>query len=97
MRLKLIEDILDEFNFVKVKKTMDALEWKYFDSPDEFVNIGELRRMARNVLEDAYNYPNQEYYCGGCGGFECTRHMFAGDEKKYLNLKFVVTEWCDED
>jgi hypothetical protein len=93
MRIEQVEDLLDEFDFDKVKKVMDFLEWNYFDSPDKEVSIGELRRMARRLLEYGFNAdPSPEYYTAS-GGFEVTRYMYPGDTTKYLTLKFVVTEW----
>ncbi len=95
MPIKQIEDLLDEFDFDKVKKVMDFLEWKYYNSPDKEVSIGELRRTARDLLERVYNAsPSPEYFTA-CGGFEVTRYMYTGDAEKYMTLKFVVTEWSN--
>ena len=95
MRITQIEDLLDEFDFDKVKKVMDCLEWTYFDSPDKQVNISELRRMARRVLEIVYNADPSPDYWTACGGFDATRYMYPGDSQKYITLKFVATEWSN--
>ena len=92
MRIAQIEDLLDEFDFEKVKKVMDCLKWTYHNSPDDKVTIGELRRMARYLLERAYNYEDRDLCQTACGGFHAERHMFVGDTEKYLELKFVVSE-----
>lgn len=92
MRIAQIEDLLDEFDFEKVKKVMDCLEWTYFDSPDSEVSIGELRRMARYLLEEVYKAEDDEHLYAGCGGFHAERWMYPGDTQKYLELKFVVAE-----
>jgi hypothetical protein len=97
MSNELVDKILDEFDFETVKKTMDALEWPYYDSPDETVSIGELRRMARMLLDEVYDKPPSPEYTIGCGGFEAFRHMSVGDPTKYLSLKFVVTEWSADE
>jgi hypothetical protein len=99
MLIKQIEDLLDEFDFDKVKKVMDCLEWKYYNSTEE-VSIGELRRMARRLLENVYNESASEQAYNGftytaSGGFYAERQMFPGDATKYLSLKFVVTEWSN--
>jgi len=95
MHLKQVEDILDEFDFQRVQKVMEALDWNYFDSVDKVPSIGELRKMARSLLNYAYNYdPSPEYFTGS-GGFEVTRYMYPGETVKYLTLKFVVTEWSN--
>ncbi len=92
MRIKQIEDLLDEFDFDKVKRVMDALEWVYYDTPDKQVTIGEIRRMARFLLEKAYNANPSLEYSTSSGGFDATRYMYPGDTHKYLTLKFNVTE-----
>lgn len=88
-----IEDILDNFDFEKVKKVMDALEWVYHDSPDNTVSIAELRKMARGLLKEVYNSSNSDHRFTACGGFEVERWMYPGETTKYLYLKFVVSEW----
>ena len=95
MTNKQVEDLLDEFDFGRVKKVMDTLKWTYFDTPDKEVSIGELRRCARYVLEHAVKAPDSSEYYISTGGFETTRTMYPGETTKYLTLKFVVTEWSN--
>lgn len=95
MRIAQIEDLLDEFDFEKVKKVMDFLEWTYHNSADKEVTVGEIRRMARYLLERAYHADASPEYYTACGGFDVTRYMYPGDSQKYLTLKFVVAEWSN--
>ena len=95
MRIEQVEDLLDEFDFYKVQKVMEALDWKYFDSVDKVPSIGELRKMARYLLNLTYSADPNPDYLTGSGGFEVTRYMYPGDPAKYLTLKFVVTEWSN--
>ena len=95
MRIEQIEDLLDEFDFDKVKKVMECLGWKYYNTMGSIVSIGELRRTARNLLEKAYNASPSPEYVIGSGGFEVNRYMYSGDTQKYITLKFVVTEWSN--
>jgi hypothetical protein len=92
MRVNQIEDLLDEFDFDRVKKVMDFLGWKYHDSPDNKVSIGELRRMARHLLEIVYHADTNSENSTACGGFFAERRMYPGDTQKYLNLKFVIVD-----
>ena len=92
-----IEDILDHFDFEKVKKVMDVLEWTYYDSADSTVSIAELRKMARRLLIDVYNASNSDHWYSSSGGFEAERWMYPGETKKYLHLKFVVAERTNAD
>jgi hypothetical protein len=95
MRIEQIEDLLDEFDFGKVKKVMDCLEWKYHGSADGEISVGELRRMARYLLQEVYDFDDSPYECISSGGFQAVRQVFAEDSKKYLTLQFVVTEWSN--
>jgi hypothetical protein len=99
MRLNDIEEILDEFDFYKVQKTMEALDWNYYNSPDKVPSIGELRRLARSLLEEAHKNctSTAPESITSMGGFEATCKLFPGTEKKYITLKFVVTEWGNYD
>ena len=92
MRLETIENILDEYDFHRVQKVMEALNWIWVSSEGEVPSIGELRRQARSLLEDVYNKEASPFYMVGTGGFEATRTMETGDLNKYLSLKFVVEE-----
>jgi hypothetical protein len=97
MRLETIENILDEFDFNRVHKAMAALEWHWATADDGIPSLGELRRQARSLLEDVYNENTSPFFMAGCGGFEATRTMEAGDLNKYLALKFIVAEWNNYD
>jgi hypothetical protein len=92
MRIDAIENILDEFDFQRVQRVMEALEWHWATSEDGLPSIVELRRKARGLLEDVYRYEDSACNTMGCGGFEATRLMEVGDLNKYLSLKFVVEE-----
>jgi hypothetical protein len=93
MRIETIENILDEFDFQRVQKAMKALDWRWYGTEDVFPSLGELRRKARELLEEVYNKEPSPFFMTGTGGFEATRTMETGDLNKYLSLKFVVSEW----
>ena len=89
--IEAVEDILDEFDFNRTMKVMEALEWKWV-SCEGVPSFSAQRKQARGLLVIAYNQPDGPDYMCGTGGFEVTRYMYAGDPVKYLSLKFVVTE-----
>lgn len=96
-----IGNVMDNFDFDRVKKVMDALEWGWaVDNPEysgqtEIPELSDIRKMARKLMKEAYELSVKE----GCGytiataGFEA--YCDAGDD--YLSLKFVVTDWDDYD
>lgn len=92
-----IEDILDEFDFHKVQKAMEALNWTWATS-DGVPTIGELRRCARRLLNYAVqvdsSFPD---YSTATGGFEVSRNLYPNHAKRYYSLKFVVSEWNNYD
>ena len=45
MRLEEVEDILDEFDFNRVRVTMEALDWQWFNAEDGLPSFGELRKQ----------------------------------------------------
>ena len=92
-----IDYILDNFDFEKVKKVMDVLEWKYWDSEGDTVSIYELRKKARHVLKSLISHVEKEVYLIGSGGFEATVMHCEDFEKPVFELKFVVAEWNNAD
>ncbi len=88
-----IDDILDNFDFERVKKAMDALEWKYFDSAEKTINTYELRKTARYLLKSLIPHASKDYYMVGTGGFQATV-VNCGDP--VFKLQFVVEEWTNE-
>ena len=95
MENELIEEILENFDFDRVKKVTDLLEWRYGDS-DENLSTFRLIKSAQERLEYTYRRAMEKKDdCNtSCGGFQ----VYAGyDEEKetvtYLDLNFVITSW----
>ena len=93
MSIEAVENILDEFDFNRVQKTMEALDWQWWDV-DGVPSISDLRRRARSLLEDVYLKSDEHLVTTSTGGFEASRVMMVGDLNKYLSMKFVVAD-CD--
>jgi hypothetical protein len=85
-----IDEIMDWFDFAKVQKVMDHLEWTWngdYGPPSE----AEIRQHARQAMKDVAR--------GGCqsiGGFEARVVEGSEDGKPWLSLSlaFAVSEWC---
>ena len=92
MRIEAIEDILDEFDFHRVQKVMDFLDWQWATAVDGVPSVGEMRRQARKLLEFAHAHSDKPSYSVATGGFEAACIMEEGDKTKYLSLKFVIEE-----
>jgi hypothetical protein len=96
---KMIDDIMDEFNFAKVQNVMDHLGWKWVG---EYVTIEMLREKAEHLLRGAAEarlgqYKDTHWEQGiinGTGGFQAM--AFCNEDKTKiigLDLKFVLAEW----
>ena len=92
-------DILENFDWVRVHKTMGVLEWKYVNTDPELTcpSVGTLVKTAQGVCKIAWDnwerYPDDttQWYCA-TGGFEAEVWVDGCDEPQ-LRLQFVVTEW----
>ena len=94
----LIEGILENFNFEKVKKTMEFLNWKYYDS-EETPTTYRLIKSAEERLKEVYEgaTQNKEGYYSNSGGLKA----FAEYNKEtgivdFLQLEFVLTDWSEQ-
>jgi hypothetical protein len=92
-----IEDILDNFDFDKVKKTMDALHWLWYDTIG-VPEIADLRKHARSLLTQVgdkvtQNKEMQAEAITGSGGFRAAAYRYLDDDKIYFRLAFEVTTW----
>ena len=97
---KMIEDIMDEFDFKRIQSVMDHLNWQW--AGEGVPTIESLRKTAERLLRGAIKsrlgeYKNEHHEIGilnGTGGFEAKAWC---DETKTkivaLDLKFVLESW----
>ena len=99
---KMINEIMDEFNFARVHKAMVALDWKWASSKSYIPSMDDLRETAERLLRGAAesrlgDYKGEHWELGiinATGGFQAT--AFCDEAKTRitgLDLKFVVSEW----
>lgn len=92
---EIIDDILDNFNFEKVVKVMNYLDWVWYQTNGEPVTVADARKMARWLLTDAMAkvVVNTDDRCFmGCGGFRAEVETYADDPKKYARLAFELED-----
>lgn len=90
-----IDDILDYFDFEKVHKAMEALDWEWVSPYGLAVPLlGDLRKQARQLLTDAFKKVtpglNSEFFIA-TGGFIVQARTYDGDNKIYARLAFEVS------
>lgn len=95
-----IDDILDCFDFERVKKVMDFLDWQWYDCG--VPEIWDLRKKARVLLNDVWNAvrkeaekspDKEERYSIANGGFYVEAIKYSESPKVYLSLKFQIADW----
>ncbi len=95
----MIEDILNEFDFDKVERAMEALDWKW---RGQTPSIEDLREEAERLLRGAAEsrlgaFKNAHWevpILNACGGFEAK--AWCNEDKTkitMLDLAFVVESW----
>jgi hypothetical protein len=102
---QMIDDIMDNFDFIKVRKVMEALNWEWFSAADGLPTISELRAQAVYLLKGASNlrlcsYLDSHWEEGiinASGGFQATAYCDATKTKIIaLDLKFILEEQDSE-
>jgi hypothetical protein len=97
-----IDEIMDEFNFHKVHDLMVHLEWKWFGAEGGTPTPGDIRRTARNLLQDICRRTQKEPFYhlhGGSGGLSVRR--WGGVDKfgpwENFSLSFQLEYWETEE
>jgi hypothetical protein len=100
---KMIDEIMDEFNFATVHKAMVALDWKWaVTSNNNVPTMDELRTETERLLRDAADIrlnmcidePWESPIGCSTGGFKAT--AWCNEDKTKitrLNLDFIVSTW----
>lgn len=91
-----INNIIDNFNWDRVQKVMEFLDWKWAGNDGEVPGIGPLVRQSIELLDKAYDSCEQykDITRTGTGGLYA---MAFWDDKKnevyHLELYFALTCW----
>ena len=86
-----IDEIMDTFDFDKVKKTMDIFKWEWSGSngvPEDY----EIRKSARKLMKNLIDFEN-----GGttaCGGFRARLTQDTDSCGKWLRVDLA---FCIDD
>lgn len=91
---ELIDEVMDNFDFGKVAKTMKALGWVWATTDFYVPEESEIRKHARELLSTVYDgaIRGESDCTTGTGGFEATYEI----DHKMLSLKFIVSSWETE-
>jgi hypothetical protein len=96
---ELIEEVIGEFDFQIVKKTMDFLNWGWGFN-NQVPNIPQLKESARNRIisavegiksDEKHSYRNS--YFSSSGGLKATVWKNKHNYICHIQLEFVLTDW----
>lgn len=96
---QLVEQVMSNFDFDRVKKVMDFLKWEWasqdgeFKIPSTYELIEFAKRELWNVLERSYETKIDMQTM--CGGFKVKVEWY--DDECYLTLSFVLTQWSENE
>ena len=100
---KMIDDIIENFNFNKVWITMEYLGWRWGGQgvPTIDVLVEEAKRLLNGAAKSRLTDFKDEHWEQGIihrtGGFQAKAYCNEAKTKIIaLDLKFVLTEWDEE-
>jgi hypothetical protein len=80
-----IDEIMDWFDFERVVKVMEFLNWKWITAEEGVPSIGEIKKTARRLLKEAIKKKTSI----ATGGFKVTYLP----KEDFLHLEFVISEF----
>lgn len=100
----IINEVVKNFDFSKVKKVMKALNWTWKSSNDKVPSIPQLKKAAKETLWRTYEFAeknNEEAIWTSSGGFTAKGYYSKNEDKLCLTLFFTIddneyTEWEQE-
>ena len=85
------EVILGNFDFHKVQRIMDTLNWEWING---IPTVSELVETSKDLLNELKNSDSRTMSVA-TGGLRASRHK-GEDGKEYFSLEFVVESTDDE-
>lgn len=90
------KEVLDNFDFERVHKVMELLEWTWATKKKEhkIPSVKKMKKHASRLIDDALKGLKKsglEQYSISTGGFEAC--AFYGEEGLEIGLRFIVEEF----
>lgn len=99
---KEVNDALEHFDFEKVHKTMQALNWQWYhpgENGTKVPTIDEIKTRAKILIQEAAESAvlTKDEYVIGTGGFRAEAKYYPKDATKksflWVRLAFVLEDW----
>lgn len=93
---KLINEILNEFNFERCHKVMKHLGWVWISS-NQTPSVEKLKETAeellRHSIESSKKNKTNDYYSVSTGGLKATAYRNKSYKIIHLKLEFIIAGW----
>lgn len=94
----MIEDILENFDFVKCRLAMIALNWKWGTIPEGTPTIEQLKDSAVERIKSAIEVAkkgkcSKSTYFSSSGGLKANVWVNRYGHTEGIRLEFVLTDW----
>jgi hypothetical protein len=93
----LVENCIENFDFLKVKMVMDFLNWqwaKFRDVPKISDMKDWVRELSNSCLKQMSMNPKQKKNTSASGGFEVVvTRTYEGCEPDNIEIKFILESW----
>ena len=94
---ELLEEIIEHFEFSKVRDIMLYLNWQWAyinDTPQISEMKNWVRELSKYAFDSMRNNPKQKEYTTGSGGFEIKMFRdYEGGEPTIIEIDFVLTSF----
>ena len=93
-----LTEIISNFNFDKVQKVMEFLNWSWTTSENPIPCVRELKECASPLLIKCYDYciTNKSQFETGTGGFIARGFYDEETKQVWLKLSFSLAGWDNE-
>lgn len=85
-----IEKVIENFDFVKVHKVMESLNWTWATKKKKN-KIPSIKKMKKHVRELYEDCKKDNVECCSSGGFEVS--IWEEDGKEIISVKFILEEF----
>lgn len=88
-----IEKVIENFDFVKVHKVMESLNWTWVTKKKKKKKkkIPSIKKMKKHVRELYEDCKKNKLDCCSSGGFEVS--IWEEDGEEIINVKFILEEF----
>ena len=85
-----VDEIIFKFDYLKVRKVMDALDWKWLGKYVTMSDMMDTSRMLLETVDQAEVSKDNQFVACSTGGFKAVKRYMENSNPK-LELHFIVS------